>query len=229
MNSKTFLLTLLSSFTSISVSVLPAIAADPGNAQWNRATQLFKSGDYNLALPALNGLESEYPKNEKIHYMIGVCYQKLEKHSQAQRELKWVASYALDSSIKTAASKALAESIEKTKSIPAHAAAIPASKSVPLALLLPPGKGLVRDSPSETVRVAYDKGWRPCDYSKCLNYGKSGWHHMSVKGFPDTFIWMDYPGTAFSQNHIGDIIETEGKIRDAGPCQKCMGSGWIKK
>lgn len=24
---------------------------------------------------------------------------------------------------------------------------------------------------------------------------------------------MDYPGTAFSQNHIGDIIETDGTVR----------------
>jgi tetratricopeptide (TPR) repeat protein len=206
-----------------------ALSSDQGNASWNQATQLFKSGDYSRALPALNGLEGDYPRNEKVHYMIGVCYQKLQKHPQAQRELKWVASYAVDPSIKAAAEKALAESIEKTKSAPAPVAASTPAKPVPFAFLLPPGKGLVRDSPSETVRAAYEKGWIPCNYSKCLNYGKSGWHHMPVKGFPDTFIWMDYPGTAFSQNHIGDIIETDGTVRDAGPCPTCKGAGWIKR
>ncbi len=70
----------------------PAGAADPGNAQWNAATQLFKSGDYRHALPALNNLEGSYPRNEKIHYMIGVCYKNLGRQELAERELKWVAS-----------------------------------------------------------------------------------------------------------------------------------------
>ncbi len=36
--------------------------ADSGNEQWNAATQLFKSGDYEDKMPALISLESSYPQ-----------------------------------------------------------------------------------------------------------------------------------------------------------------------
>lgn len=210
----------------------PAGAADPGNAQWNAATQLFKSGDYSHALPALSNLEGSYPRNEKIHYMIGVCYKNLGRQELAERELKWVATYAPDAALKQSARTALTEiqsEIEKKKAAAPPAKATAPEKPAGPLFSLPPGKGLVRDSVSETIRAAGEKGWKPCDNARCLNYSKPGWQHMSVPGHTDSEIWMQFPGISFSQNHIGDIIETNGPTRDAGPCIKCIGTGWIKK
>ncbi len=212
--------------------VTPAGAADSGNEQWNAATQLFKSADYSHALPALISLESSYPRNEKIHYMMGVCYKNLGRAAQAERELKWVATYTPDATLKQSALTALSEikaDLEKQKAAaPPPKVADPAKPATPL-FSIPPGKGLVRDSVSETIRAADAKGWKPCDNYKCLNYSKSGWQHMSVPGHTDSEIWMQFPGIAFSQNHIGEIIETNGPTRDVGPCMKCIGTGWIKK
>ncbi len=65
--------------------VLPAFASDADNAQWNQAQQLYQSGDYTRALPALTALDKAFPSNVKLHYMIGMCCKNLGKQAQAQR------------------------------------------------------------------------------------------------------------------------------------------------
>lgn len=219
-------------------SFSPAFCAD-ANSEWSRAQQLFQGGDFNRALPALLALDKAFPSNVKLHYMIGMCYKHLEKTAQAQRELTWVSSYAQDASLKQSASAALSElktaaakTKETVKAADTGGAASSAAEN-PLGAFakgLPPSKNLVNDSVSSTVAEAYRKGWKPCTNSKCLNYSKSGWEKMTVKGHPPTDIWMNFGPISFSQWHIGDIIEASGSsYRDAGPCMTCMGTGWVKK
>lgn len=220
--------------------IAPAFCAD-ANAEWTQAQQLFQGGDYNRALPALLALDKAFPSNVKLHYMIGICYKNVGKASQAQRELAWVASYAQDVSLKQSASAALSELSADVAAIKTKAqeTAKTAEKTdagaafnplTAFAKGLPPSKNLVNDSVSSTVSEAYRKGWKPCTNSKCLNYSKSGWEKMTVKGHPPTDIWMNFGPISFSQWHIGDIIEASGgTYRDAGPCMTCMGTGWVKK
>jgi len=221
----------------------PAYAAD-ANAEWAQAQQMYQSGDYNRALPALLALDKAFPSNVKLHYMIGMSYKNLGKASQALRELTWVSSYAQDPALKQSATAALAElktgAADKAKAQEtekaAEAAKTASAGANPFGDLakklqdLPPSKNLVNDSVSSTIAEAYRKGWKPCTNTKCLNYSRSGWEKMTVKGHPPTDIWMSFGPISFSQWHIGDIIESSGgTYKDAGPCMTCMGTGWVKK
>lgn len=215
----------------------PAFSADL-NADWAQAQQLYQTGDYNRALPALLALDKAFPSNVKLHYMIGMSYKFLGKRSQALQELTWVSSYAQDAALKQSAAAALAEvksdaAADRTKAQETAKAAGGAAAADPLSAFakgLPPSKNLVNDSVSSTVSEAYRKGWKPCTNPKCLNYSKPGWEKMTVKGHPPTDIWMNFGPISFSQWHIGDIIESSGSTyRDAGPCMTCMGTGWVKK
>lgn len=227
----------------LSCSATSALAAD-ANAEWAQAQQLFQSGDFNRALPALLSLDKAFPSNVKLHYMIGMSYKNIGKPAQAERELGWVSSYAQDAALKQSALTALSElksnaDLARAKKSEEEKAAAAATASAgkkapnPLEIFaggLPPSKLLVRDSVGATVQEAYKKGWKPCTNSRCLNYSKPGWQKMSVAGHPDTDIWMNFGRMSFSQNHIGDIIDTAGgDPRDTGPCMTCMGTGWVKK
>lgn len=92
----------------LSFSATAALAAD-ANAEWAQAQQLFQSGDFNRALPALLSLDKTFPSNVKLHYMIGMSYKNIGKPAQAERELGWVSSYAQDAALKQSALTALSE------------------------------------------------------------------------------------------------------------------------
>lgn len=227
---------LQNSIVLASLVVAPCLASDAGNAQWLEAAKLFNSGNFGRALPALTNLESAYPRNPQIHYMIGMCQKNLGRATLAQKELQWVASYAQDPALKESANSALAdlknaaEAATKQKADAAAAAAVTASAALQAAapkLLIPPSKNLVDDSVARTIESAAKKGWQPCTNGKCLNYSKNGWHKMSVAGHPDSDTWMTFDTKSYSQAHIGSLIDQSGQ--DNGPCFKCLGTGWVRK
>ncbi len=97
----------------------------------------------------------------------------------------------------------------------------------------PAPRTLIDDSVLETVRVAAERGWVPCP-GDCLKLATPGWHHQDIQGFPDTDVWFTfrYAGgwSAFSQRHIGHIIQThpDQAAKDTGICPICDGTGWVR-
>jgi hypothetical protein len=93
-----------------------------------------------------------------------------------------------------------------------------------------PTNALVNDSITETIAAAAKKGYKPCTNFNCCNYSKKGWHHRRTPGYPDSYVWLDYPGMSYSQNHVGHIVQTvNGRAADVGECPTCNGTGWIEK
>ena len=68
----------------------------------------------------------------------------------------------------------------------------------------------------------------------CLKLSKGKWIHMRVDGHPDTDIWQDFrgpdgTGTAWNQNHVGDVIQMQnGHPVNIGKCSVCGGTGHVK-
>jgi hypothetical protein len=97
-----------------------------------------------------------------------------------------------------------------------------------------PPRTLVDDSIPKTIELASQDGWVPCP-GNCLKLATPGWHHQHVDGYADTDIWFsfdnDHYTAAFSQRHIGHIIQTsdDQPAKDGGICPICQGTGWVRK
>lgn len=202
----------------------------PGFAE---ANDFYNRGDYAKAEAQYRKLAEKYANDASVHYMLGMCYSKMGKLVPARNELTWVASYSMDPKIKQYAAASLA----RLGSTPAAAPAV-SSKSgggtahgaptSPFDPIDAPPRNLINDSVSETVRVAAERGWKPCP-GKCLKLSTPGWHKQEEKGHPPSDNWFtfhDGGGTnSFSQYHAGHLIEN-GK--DIGPCPNCGGNGWVR-
>jgi hypothetical protein len=227
-----------------------AIAAGPTN--WDRATQMYESGNYRQALTELERINSVSPS---VHYLRGLCYKNLGKPDQARRELTWVSQYSPDPNVKEMARTALEQlgtapnvSVSRAGPVfsknfhgggpnivgpPASGAStqiIGSTPSTASSNFPPPPNNLINGSESATVAAAGKLGWKPCP-GTCLKLSTPGWHKMEVAGHPETDNWFTFDGGgSFTQAHAGHIIQTSpgGGAVDNGACPVCGGTGWVR-
>jgi len=189
-----------------------------GPTSWERATQLYESGNYKQALNALASMNSS---NASVHYLMGMCYKNLGNVPQARKELQWVDQYSPDARVKSVAHAALEDLAQQAAAQAAMPKAPVYSKlmyqhGVPMdaagrtvntgasapsgweqngpsisTKYPPPPSGIVGGSPSATVSEAAKLGWKPCP-GKCLKLTDSGWHKQAVAGHSDSDWWMTY-------------------------------------
>lgn len=202
---------------------LGAFGATPSS--WERATQLYESGNYSGALSEINKMPGDRRANPSVHYLIGMCYKRMGKADLAKRELTWVASYSRDVNTKELARIAL-EQLPSARQPRAGQEASPGRTSTP------PAKILIHDSVSETLSAAAKSGWRPCT-GKCLNANTPGWHHEHVEGHSDSENWHTFPGTgnprAVTTAHWGEVFdENPNGAISRGACPTCGGTGWVR-
>lgn len=67
----------------IILSTVCALAADTGNAMWNRANQLYQQKEYDSALAYFEKIAASHPGTAEIYYNIGNTYYRLNKVAPA--------------------------------------------------------------------------------------------------------------------------------------------------
>ena len=205
--------------------ILQGSAMAKRDPRLDQASQLYQKADYQGALTLVRQVQRQQPSDPTVHYMIGICQQRLGHAAEGKTELEWVARNSTDPQIRALAIKALPSAGSSSGST-SWTASAPAGY---------PPRNLVNDSVSQTIRTAAALGWRPCTGHKCLNINTPNWHKKHVDGHSDDEYWMTikYDGGSYglSTAHWGQIVDLHASGPYTGErimCTVCGGTGWVR-